>query len=144
MTSTTPTPIRVCAAPGCGRSLEGRNPSARTCSGACRVALHEAKRGRRPRGGAPREPWWWLTFTPGPDDPPFMRCEELHAGELASWLERRPGFSPASLNGERRTFERWRSGQVHRTGVYTADEILTALGLHLDQLPDDLWIEDAS
>jgi hypothetical protein len=40
---------RTC--PGCGKSLAGKRPTAKTCSGACRVG---ASRARRSPGDAPK------------------------------------------------------------------------------------------
>lgn len=142
----------------CGNSLEGRRPQTRTCSDKCRVAKC---RGEKPRGPRPcahcgeefapkrsdakycpecrrSEPWRRSV----PATPKWAYCECLDGRALAAWIEDHVTDLGAQLNGQTRTVQRWRNGASAR--IWTVDEVLTALGRHLSELPDEVWIDASS
>ena len=64
--------------------------------------------------------------------------EYLDGPGLYAWLnERGCDLSAKVLNFHSREVRRWRSGTA--ATVWSADQVLTQLGLHLTEIPDDLW-----
>lgn len=146
---------RTCEAPDCDELL--RDPRARTCSPACRTALHRVNRGHRPR----RQPCVCercnAGFTarrndarfcpkcrvkqPKPQPAAHEVCEWLHGPTLASWLEDQVRQLHSRLNGQTRTFERWKEGG--RANFYeTVDPILQRLNLAAWEVPEEAWIKN--
>lgn len=65
--------------------------------------------------------------------------EWLHGPALVEWLEEHGLESPHTQLAATlaRRVHAWRNGSM--ANVYTVDECLVMLGLHLIELPDDLW-----
>jgi len=69
-------------------------------------------------------------------------AEWLDGPRFTDWLLENGLNSPAVQLDSRleRAFGRWRAGA--KASVWIADAMLVALGLHLSELPDDLWVEE--
>ena len=63
----------------------------------------------------------------------------LDGPKFVNWLERADDFSgePHGTAIKRRVTE-WRAGAP--VSIWSADHLLTRIGLHLSQVPDELWI----
>lgn len=61
----------------------------------------------------------------------------LDGPRLAAWLRAR-GVRNKDIDAGGSTLSKWASGQAVRED--TADHYLVRLGLHLSQLPDDIWV----
>lgn len=91
--------LRTCQAPGCSASLEGRDERTKTCSSACRLRLHRAKRRPHPYRNTPqytqmRKEWaeypgrHWLPSDDGKVDRDELDGEDIdydHGSYAGSW-----------------------------------------------------------
>lgn len=70
-----------------------------------------------------------------------MRPEFLDGAAVVRWLEDEGHrLSKSTLNSRISKIHDWRAGEF--PCVYDVDKVLTKLDLHVDMLPDDLWVED--
>lgn len=70
------------------------------------------------------------------------RAEWIQGPGLVVWLESHGLFSPdIQLGFHARRIRHWREGKT--ADLHTADIVLTKLGLHLSEIPDELWLEEA-
>jgi DNA-binding NarL/FixJ family response regulator len=67
-------------------------------------------------------------------------AEWLDGPQLVDWLEQH-GMETASPHGysTERAVQRWKKGG--RANVYAADQVLTQVGCHLHELPEEMWID---
>lgn len=64
----------------------------------------------------------------------------LDGPKFVAWLEGATGFTaePHGASVKRRVTD-WKAGAP--VSIWKADDLLTHLGLHLSQVPDELWID---
>jgi DNA-binding CsgD family transcriptional regulator len=67
--------------------------------------------------------------------------EWLDGPNLYAWISERRMLSEAGPNLER-AVRRWKEGGT--ANVYTVDRVLTALDLHIAELPDEFWLNEKS
>lgn len=66
--------------------------------------------------------------------------EYLDGLKLVGWLEGHGHkLDETSLGFHRRYIHSWRRGEAAE--LYKADAVMTKLDLHVDQLPEDFWVE---
>lgn len=80
-------------------------------------------------------------------EPPYKKAEpcdyRLHGPKFAAWMSEH-GIKPDSKDAKAsRYVNNWKNGNVHPT-LWTADEILTAAGYHVSEVPDNLYIGKAT
>jgi len=63
----------------------------------------------------------------------------LDGPALVAWIESRWEFNFRQLGGHKVYLREWRAGNA--ACVYVADRVLLRLGLHLSEVPDDLFLE---
>ncbi len=72
--------------------------------------------------------------------PVAEHAEWLHGPRFVRWLEARGLKTPTIQVGPLdRSIRHWRSGS--KASVFTADRVLTALGLTLPEVPEALWVD---
>lgn len=75
---------------------------------------------------------------------PRVTATHLHGPKLADWLEAEglitEDFTPEYLSKSRRdAFNRWKKGRAADLGY--VDRLLTELHRHIEELPDDVFLE---
>jgi hypothetical protein len=64
----------------------------------------------------------------------------IDGSRLVDWLQERGAqLTRPALGGHERAIRHWREGKA--CSVYQADRVLTRLGFHLHELPDDFWLD---
>lgn len=64
----------------------------------------------------------------------------LDGPRLVCWLEGKGLFSmQLQVGGLARRVSDWKKGTT--ANVFTADRVLTRLGLHISEIPDELWVD---
>ena len=77
-------------------------------------------------------------LTPGPDVP-HMTASHVTAPRFAAWLERQELVGKLDERDKKKVNE-WRRGDRPRITIATVDRILTRLGTHLTELPEEIFL----